>query len=1061
MTDFTAEQLDAVRFLRRDACVVAGPGSGKTTVLVERYRSLVEDHEFEFSSILAITFTEKAAANMKAKIADQFRYNPVRLRELDQAWIYTIHGFCARLLKENAIAAGVDPRFTVLDARESEDLQAECINAALDELTLTRHDEVLALIEMLQVPRIGSDLKSAYDAIRSAGIGIEQVRKMPSPLARVASASELASRIRANVEAWPFKLSPTQRDHKPELLNYAARLAMADDMNVNERLRFLYKSPIHMGRVPREFKDELEAIRENDLKNLFQQAIDSSTGHLRSLIFDVLERFEGLYRERKQARGALDFNDLERCAIQLLKNNEAVKTEIRKKFRQIMLDEFQDVNEQQNDLIELIRGEDVFFAVGDTNQSIYGFRHARPDIFTRYRDQVETAGKHSGSLMHNFRSRSEILKFVETLLNSSEGIDPRDLRAGRSFPDKSGPSIEIIRVVDQDGEEEDDESDREAKWIAYRILDLRANLQLEFRDFAVLCRNGESMKPILSEFDRAGIPYVCGRRQSFLASREGLDIAALLSTIANPQDGVALATVLRSPLVGLSDEALLRARLAAGTVTSGLNIVASSFLKDLKRWRADLQTVPLDVLIVRMLSDCGFVWTPGSPAGDNVEAFLHLARTKGVGRTLLEFLRELESIKKGLSSESDLSDEDQGNCVQVMTAHAAKGLEFPVTIIAALHQGTRRGVASVSFTPEHGLGIRWRDASKKNTHERDALKDSWASANNALVKKREDEEANRLFYVAMTRAEEHLILSYTVGRRPLQNWAKLVDGFFNLSQLSPSDDPAYLAQEGFVASVLVTDTNPPALSGIASERPAQEVQVVPRAEAGLRDEAAVNVTSLAVFASCPRKYFLQRYTGWSPGVRGDRDSSDRDEDEVSAADLGSAVHAVLAGKTGPHPPEALELADVFFKSELGIRAQKAERTAREWEFIAEIEGTILRGSVDLWFEANGEIEIVDYKTDASVHTEEYAPQLAVYALAIEKAFGKRPTRAWLHFLRHDRVAEVAVDQTAMDGARDLVHRLREAQRELTFTLHEGAHCYSCPFFPSMCPAGLTNPVGNS
>src|SRR5580658_7237366 len=157
--ELTSHQLDAVDYRQLDACVVAGPGSGKTTVLVERYRSLIEDYRFEPRQILAITFTEKAAANMKAKLAELFAHDPIRLRDLESAWVSTIHGFCARLLKENAIAAGIDPRFTVLDARESEDLQFACLSAALDELVEHRRTETLELIEALQTPYIANDLR--------------------------------------------------------------------------------------------------------------------------------------------------------------------------------------------------------------------------------------------------------------------------------------------------------------------------------------------------------------------------------------------------------------------------------------------------------------------------------------------------------------------------------------------------------------------------------------------------------------------------------------------------------------------------------------------------------------------------------------------------------------------------------------------------------------------------------------------------------------------------------------------------------------------------------------
>src|SRR5579862_6438963 len=144
--DFTAEQLQAIRYRAQDACVVAGPVSGKTTVLVERYRQLIEYHGFATGEILAITFTEKAAANMKSKLAEKFRDDGERLRDLESAWVSTIHGFCARLLRENAIAAGIDPRFAVLDARESDDLQFECLNRALDELVAERREEALGLI---------------------------------------------------------------------------------------------------------------------------------------------------------------------------------------------------------------------------------------------------------------------------------------------------------------------------------------------------------------------------------------------------------------------------------------------------------------------------------------------------------------------------------------------------------------------------------------------------------------------------------------------------------------------------------------------------------------------------------------------------------------------------------------------------------------------------------------------------------------------------------------------------------------------------------------------------
>ncbi|MDQ1471206.1 MAG: ATP-dependent helicase/nuclease subunit [Bryobacterales bacterium] len=1040
MPEFTAAQNEAIQYRKMDACVEAGPGSGKTTVLVERYRRLIEDHNFGVHQILAITFTEKAAANMKAKVAEKFSHDALRLRELESAWVSTVHGFCARLLRENAIAAGIDPRFRVLDARESDEMQIECLNSALDELVESRREDALALIEVLQSPlSFTGDLKNTYDGIRSAGMTVEQVRPMPNP-SQAATPADLANRLNWLVHAWPATLTPVQRTQRGDLLAWIPMLAAAHTGSLAAVRALVKDNPINLGRVPMDHRPDLKAFREQELKQLIVSATDAHTAPFRELIFDVLSRFDALYNQRKTEAGALDFNDLERRSIELLRRDKPVQDRVKRQFRQIMLDEFQDINEQQAELIRLIRDDDVFFAVGDVNQSIYGFRHAQPAIFNKYRAEIRESGKHLSQLLDNFRSRADILSCVEALLNASEGIEPRELVARAQFHEKAESSIEVLRSADPD---KDEAGIREAKWIAYRILQLRSKPAMEnFGDFAVLCRNGESMKPILEEFDRVNIPYVCGRRQSFLLSRDGRDITALLHVIANPRDGIALGTVLRSPLVGLSDEALLRLRLAGNSLTGGLKAPVpdlapddagrvARFNRNLKRWRASCNIIPLDVLITRALSDCGVHWIPGSLIGANIEAFLHLARSKGSQRSLLDFLRELESVEGAINTESDLSDTDQGDCVQVMTAHAAKGLEFPVTIIAAMNKETQRSSASIAFTAEHGLGIKWKDPVGV-----DGLKDSWALANSENLKQREREEASRLLYVAMTRAEQHLILSYSASKRKPAGWARWVDDHFGEVESKETDPPQLTADA-------------------AAARISTEVPVLSRPTIEDQHDTAVNVTSLALFAKCPRKYYIQRYLGWTTGRRAHFDPEapvpDDDGDEVSAAELGSLVHDLLAAKPGEYPDEAHALANVFLQSELGRRAASATRSEREWDFIADIGGTVVRGSVDLWFEENGEIVLVDYKTDATpIHPDDYAPQLAIYALALERALGVRPARAYLHFLRPNRIIEVPLDQ-----ARDLIAELRDAQDSLHFDLNEGDHCKQCPYYRSPCPAGLS------
>ena len=206
------------------------------------------------------------------------------------------------------------------------------------------------------------------------------------------------------------------------------------------------------------------------------------------------------------------------------------------------------------------------------------------------------------------------------------------------------------------------------------------------------------------------------------------------------------------------------------------------------------------------------------------------------------------------------------------------------------------------------------------------------------------------------------------------------------------------------------DGAPP--QGAESTKPESELIQIERPSITEQHDSAVNVTSLTLFAQCPRKYYLQRYIGWT-GSRArsfDPEALPEDDTEITpdttpAAELGSFVHEILAGKTGSYPAEAHALADVFLQNEANREAGAATRSAREWDFIVDIDGMLVRGTVDLWFEKNNTISIIDYKTDdiasseAPARAATYAPQLALYAMALGKALGKRATTAQLHFLR--------------------------------------------------------------
>jgi CRISPR/Cas system-associated exonuclease Cas4 (RecB family) len=229
---------------------------------------------------------------------------------------------------------------------------------------------------------------------------------------------------------------------------------------------------------------------------------------------------------------------------------------------------------------------------------------------------------------------------------------------------------------------------------------------------------------------------------------------------------------------------------------------------------------------------------------------------------------------------------------------------------------------------------------------------------------------------------------------------------------------------------------------------------------------------VSLFAACPRKYYLSRYLRWEARDRARLDVSEefpgRDAGELGAGELGVQVHGLLAGLNIQNPdPEAVTLAERFHQSALGKAVAQADTVEREFDFLMEIEGIVLRGQIDLWFEHQGRITIVDYKTDQirfpidQSRLASYALQLRIYAMAIEKFTGRLPDSAWLYLLRPDQAVEIDLSPSECARACEAVAALRQAQDTLQFPLTEGTHCVRCEFYKALCPAGKASVEGTA
>ncbi len=1046
----------------QDVCIVAGPGSGKTRVLIQRFAWLVRERKIPASRILAITFTEKAATEIKKRLVAEFTSEPQTRAAIERAWVSTVHGFCARLLRENSIAAGIDPAFGILEGTESEDERQDVATSVLDGLFAEQPDGMRRLLNAVHVstqsgsfaPDLVGALLSVYEALRIAGQDPSELPPLAKPRLSPQEPLETVQTLLAG--GMPTK-SAAQQQRIEALRRWADRARALRDAPL---------SPAHFAlwadnlcslsglRPPDPVSAAVKQCRER-LTGLRIEAAGLYYREERALVVEALRRIDSLYRERKTQRSLLDFGDLEEQAIHLLEMRPEVREQIRASFDQILMDELQDTNPLQWRLVDLLRRPGNFFAVGDINQSIYGFRHADPGVFARYQQQLEAAGDTVDRLDDNFRSRPGILGTVEHILGNQPGIVSNPLHAEGSFLERDFPAVELHCGEAEDTEEA---SAIEGSRVACRIRELEGTLLIgrpgeerlaRFSDMAVLARTTAALESVRGALGQFGIPHLLIGGRTFFEKPEIRDLIHWLELVSNPSGEIALAGVLRSPIAGVSDETLLRIREPGVLLIDSLeravdgnpfacdedNLKKLTWFRDLlaaQRRVCDYQ--PPDRLLAQLLDESGYELGLTPAARRNTEKLLALLRDRFASSPLplAELLDDLRSAR-GASAEPDAPPDDASNAVTLLSMHGSKGLEFPVVFLPALHKDTSRQQPPISYSPAAGLGINWRDPSDPGTAIGDTARAYYCDE----VKGREDGEEKRLLYVAMTRAEEHLVLSYATRRERARVSAL---GQLVANRLADIEvRHAEAAVNNFPPVSEATESLPPVLA---------------RAAAADQSDSIVTVTALAAYRDCPRRYYLSRYLGIEPPAVTAGESA---AGNLPAATLGTEVHALLADEPVDKPdPQAVEFAGVFHRSELGQRAARASRSEREFEILMAVEDVVVRGTIDLWFEEGGELILVDYKTDRTKPGEvlgsRYAVQLRLYALALQAITGRLPSLAALFYLRRNEVVPISMTEKDLEDARAGVRELRDAQNRLDFPIRPADHCSYCPHYRITCPA---------
>jgi ATP-dependent helicase/nuclease subunit A len=1012
--------------------VSAGAGTGKTRVIVERFCKAVCERGLDVDSLLVITYTERAAGELRGRIRRRLhelgRHDLER--KLDGAWISTIHGFCRRLLKAHPFAAGIDPRFRVLDDSQGRVLRGEAFRAALEEFC--GDDEArLRLLASYGGRRLRRMLTGVHETLRSSGLEL---------------------RIDPREE-------PQLGERLEELREYAR--AAGDE----RAIRYLETS--HLPEELLDLSDLASPELDEPRRAVEAAALEALAARDREQLQELLLAYDAAYREAKDRESALDFEDLQLLARDLLHQHPEIRERESWRFRSIMVDEFQDTNRLQCELIDLLANDDseIFF-VGDEFQSIYRFRHADVEVFRERREAV--AGVLA--LTQNYRSRPEVLNVINHLFAADFGESFQPLVAAGRFADPAfGPAVELL-VTDKETYAGTGVHWRkaEAQHIAQRVRELVDAGEAAPGEVVLLFAAGTDARIYEEELRAVGLPTFRATGRDYYHQQQVVDLLAYLRLLHNRYDDEALVSVLASPFVGVSNDALVLLRrnapkrplycglekeLPEGLSERDLRLF-QAFRQRYGRLAAQASSLSLERLCERIVAEHDYdlavlaQWD-GRRRYANLRKLARLARSYEELRGpdvqgFVRFVAEQDAV--GASELEAVAEEEGTDVIRLLTIHSAKGLEFKVVVVAdAGRDRARPDADEILCLPDGRLGFRPADpdtGKRLTTAEYEAVRTAEQAA--------EEAERRRLYYVAMTRAIDRLIVSGAVGERGPDERTPIgwVLDRLDLGDLGAAEAVAEI-ERGEARVLVQLDRHAPEPEAVVAE-PAvlEQLELFELAENGaaaveapelaplaeiptppLHRVRRLSYSALSLFERCSYRYFAERVVGLRPA---DAAGTVPGHTGLAATEIGDAVHALLevVDLRAPEVPADLvervrsrypattdeEIERIrgfvasYCASDLAARIASLDGATAELPFAFEHDGVLLHGRIDVLHREGARAIVLDYKTNSLAEGEpdeivakDYRLQQLVYALACFRA-GAEEVEVVYHFLeRSDAV----------------------------------------------------------
>ncbi|OIJ10248.1 hypothetical protein BKP35_14205 [Anaerobacillus arseniciselenatis] len=873
--NFNKEQEAAIYSEKPLVVISAGAGSGKTRVLTERYVYLCEKKLQQYlqkeatttigaavEEIVAITFTEKAAREMKDRIrgrVEEIRNNVETLyakkdqeiavkfwqeqkEALDSALITTFHSFCHKLLHEYAFEADIPPSFQVLDDVQAKLMQIDIFEGMFD--SPEYHREWHPLYRYYTRDQLKESIKTVYGQMKEIITSVSSVEQffdcetiIEMQLKAIEqSQKEVLYQFYQSARPYVMELDDSQKAQKKivDHFSFISDNSFENPTSLYEELK--ESMPKRISNSWQESNPPLYELYEQLFKPL-KETWKTLTGpspeeieelkQIIKLFVHMLAVFHEKYDQVKRERAAMDFSDLQQRAISLLERPE-VQNDCRKKYRHMMVDEFQDTNQLQMNMLTYIKPQ-YQFVVGDGKQSIYRFRGADVSLMKELveRSKQELTGEFI-NMSTNYRTCDSIIQFVNFAFNEIMGSDESssgpsykisysNINSHRNGPNEQQCRVEMITVppepeVDEEqeqeqGQQQEQEHQSEYEVIVNRMIGLMKEQQPivsdkhsdeeiwrapTWSDFAILIQTRSKLTKLEKALKDKAVPYVVYGGIGFYEKQEVRDMLNLLKWVNRPWESLYILSLLRSPLFGVSIEGFLAIDDCLDEEVSLASYIYEGVFVNDENIDDELRGA------LTKLKQFYDRWVPYVPQASKSEYLQHLFEQSGLKKQLLLQRNNLQQVKnveklievlaqfqtasldelleqvKQLAALSDKEGEAEvelaeGNMVHIMTVHASKGLEFPIVFLPDLAKAQKGDSGSIRFDKDVRLAVQYNKEKENDPLKTDKKSSPSFERIKQVAKDQAVEEAKRLFYVATTRAKDYLVLS-TVDKRSKNSW---------------------------------------------------------------------------------------------------------------------------------------------------------------------------------------------------------------------------------------------------------------------------------------------------